>query len=365
MAPRSAATASPCPRRPPAAPARTRLAALLLLAAAAVVLAACAGQGGEDSVAGAADDDTEPITVYSGRSEELVGPILERFAADTGSAVEVRYGDTAEMAATILEEGPNSPADVFFGQDAGALGALRAEGRLVALPDDVLDRVDPRFRAADGTWVGTSGRARVLAYNIDALDEDDLPDSVLDLTDERWRGRVSWAPTNGSFQAFVTAMRLELGDDATRAWLEAMVDNDVAVFENNTTQVEAVGRGEVDIGLVNHYYLYRFLAEDPDFPVANAFLGDGDVGALVNIAGLGVLDTADDPEAAFELVGYLLSEDAQEYFATEVFEHPLVPGVDGDPRVPDIADLDTPAIDLSDLEDLEGTLEVLRDAGVL
>ncbi|MFO8076811.1 MAG: extracellular solute-binding protein, partial [Egibacteraceae bacterium] len=156
-------------------------------------------------------EESGTITVYSGRSEELVGPILEDYADASGVDVEVRYGDTAEMAATILEEGSNSPADLFFGQDAGALGALKVEGRLQDLPEDTLARVDERFADPDGQWVGTSGRARVLSYNTDALDAEDLPESILDVTDPEWEGRVGWAPTNGSLQAHVTAMRVELG----------------------------------------------------------------------------------------------------------------------------------------------------------
>ena len=319
--------------------------------------------GGEETTTSEAGEDTV-ITVYSGRSEELVGPILDRFAADSGVEVEVRYGDTAEMAATILEEGANSPADVFFGQDAGALGALEAEGRLVDLPSDIRETVDDRFVDPDGQWVGISGRARVLGYNTESLDEADLPERLTDVADPAWEGRVGWAPTNGSFQAHVTAMRVELGEDATQQWIEAL-DEHAIVYENNTAIVEALGRGEIDIGLTNHYYLYRFLEEDPDFPVANAFLTGEDIGNLVNIAGVAVMDTADDPEAAADLIRFLQTEDAQQYFADEVFEFPLVEGVDVDPRLPTLEEIDTPDIDLSDLEDLQGPVELLQRAGAL
>ncbi len=308
--------------------------------------------------------ESPTITVYSGRSEELVGPILEGYAAETGVDVEVRYGDSTEMAATILEEGQNSPADLFFGQDAGALGALKGEGRLQDLPEATLDSVDERFADPDGQWVGTSGRARVIAYNTDAVDEGDLPETILDVTDPEWEGRVGWAPTNGSFQAHVTGMRVELGDDVVEEWVAGLDEVGVA-YENNTAIVEALGRGEVDVGVTNHYYLYRFLEEDPGFPVENAFFTGEDIGNLVNIAGVGVLDTAEDPEAVFDLVDYLLTEDAQAYFADEVFEFPLVPGVPGEPRLPDIEEIETPDVDLSDLEDLQGTVELLQRAGAL
>jgi iron(III) transport system substrate-binding protein len=354
----------------------TKRALTLALALVALVLglAAC---GDEDDAApapgddatdgdagGTADDEDRSVTVYSGRSEELVGPILDRFAEETGIEVQVRYGDTAEMAATILEEGGNSPADVYYGQDAGALGALKQEGRLVDLPDDVLESVDARFADPDGQWVGMSGRARVVAYNTEAVDEADLPDSILGFADDEWEGRIGWAPTNGSLQAHITAMRVELGDDVVGDWLEGMVDNGVT-YENNTAIVEALGRGEVEVGLANHYYLYRFLEEDPDFPVENAFLASGDIGNLINIAGAGVVDTADDEEAAFELLRYLLTDESQAYFAEEVFEFPLVPGVEVDPRLPSMEEIDSPDIDLSRLEDLEGTLELMRERGAV
>jgi iron(III) transport system substrate-binding protein len=319
----------------------------------------------EEPTAEPEEDADGPLTVYSGRSEELVGPIFEQFTEASGIEVEVRYGDTAELAATILEEGGNSPADVYFGQDAGALGALSGEGRLRELPDDVLEGVEERFRAEDRTWVGVSGRARVLVYSTDLVDPAELPGSVLDLTDERWQGRVGWAPTNGSFQAFVTAMRVELGDEQTRQWLEGMIANDVRVYEKNSPIVEAAGRGEIEVGLVNHYYRYQLGAEDSSLAAENHFFEGGDVGSLVNIAGVGVLETTDQPQGAEELVAFLLSQEAQTYFADETYEYPLLDGVPADERLPELSTIETPELDLGSLEDLQGTLELLRETGAL
>ena len=313
----------------------------------------------------ATDDASGPLTVYSGRSEDLVGQVFEDFTADTGIEVEVRYGDTAELASTILEEGEASPADVYYAQDAGALGALEAEGLFTTLPEDLVEVVDPNFRSPSGAWTGVTGRVRVIAYNTEELTEDEVPDSVFTLTEPEWQGRVGWAPTNGSFQAFVTAMRIEEGEDVTREWLEGMIANDVAVFENNSSQVEAAARGEIDLGLVNHYYLYRFLAEDPDYPVANKFLS-GDIGGLVNVAGVGVLESSDQQEAANQLVEFLLGEQTQTYFGqvTDELELPLREGVDA-PDLPALSELDPPEVDLSELEDLQGTLELLQEVGAL
>ena len=337
---------------------------------AVLLLAGCAtGAGpaaeGDASQASTPDEETS-LMIYSGRNENLVGPLIDQYREQGGTAVDVRYGGTSEMAATIMEEGKNSPADVFYGQDAGALGALAKAGRCIDLPDEIIAKVDPRFASPDKRWVGVSGRARVLVYNTDELSEDQLPASVFDLTDEQWRGRVGWAPTNGSFQSFVTAMRAVTGEDATRAWLEGMIANDAQVYPKNAPIVEAVGRGEISVGLVNHYYLYRFLAEDPDFPAANYHFPNGDVGSMINVAGVCVLDTSDNQEQGLAFVDFLLSNQAQQYFASETNEYPLAgENIEIDPRLTPLDQIQTPDLDLSDIDDLQGTLQLLQEVGAL
>jgi iron(III) transport system substrate-binding protein len=324
-----------------------------------LVAAAVAGCGGNDEGGG-------PITVYSGREEELVAPLFERFTEETGIEVEVRYGDSAELAATIAEEGDNSPADVFFAQDPGSLGAV--DPQLEELPEDVLERVDERFRDADGRWVGTSGRTRVLVYNTDALSEDELPRSVLDLTEAEWKDRVGIAPTNASFQAFVTGMRLTLGDDATREWLEEMKANGAKTYEKNLPIVEAVAAGEVDAGLVNHYYLALVKAEQPDAPVANHLFAPGDAGNLVSVAGAGVLASSDQQGDAEELVGFLLADDAQRFYVDEAEEneYPLVDGIDPPAGLVPLDEIDGPDVELTSFgAELESTVELLRETGWL
>jgi iron(III) transport system substrate-binding protein len=304
----------------------------------------------------------QSLTVYSGRTEDFVGPVIEAFEAETGSSVEVRYGDTAELAATLLEEGDNTPADVFLAQDAGALGALSQN--FSPLPEDILNRVEERFRSPEGLWVGVSGRARVLAYNTDNVSDDELPESIFELTEPEWQGRVGWAPTNGSFQAFVTAMRLTEGEDATRSWLEAMIDNGVQTYANNSSQVEALGRGEIDLGLVNHYYLYRFLEEQGEsFPVRNHYLADADIGSLINVAGAGVLSAGENQELAQQFVSYLLEDASQQHFTDAVYEYPLVSGVTTNELLVPLSEIETPELDLSNLADLEGTLALLEEVG--
>ncbi|MCY4413270.1 MAG: iron ABC transporter substrate-binding protein [Caldilineaceae bacterium] len=337
---------------------------LVLVVLASLLLTACAPiqTPAQTESSGKATE----LTIYSGRNENLVGPLLARYQETSGVTVNVRYGGTAELAATILEEGQNSPADVFFGQDAGALGALSLAGRFTQLPAVILDRVDPRFQSGSGDWVGASGRARVFVYNTEMLSMDELPNDIWELTDPKWKGKVGWAPTNGSFQAFVTAVRVLEGEERAREWLEAMIANDVQVYAKNTPIVEATGKGEVVLGLVNHYYLYRFLAEDPGFQAKNHHPAAGDAGAMINVAGAAVLDTAKDKAAAEAFVAFLLSDEAQIYFSEQTNEYPLVVGIPttAEGLLP-LADVNTPDIDLTDLDDLQGTLELLQEVNAL
>jgi iron(III) transport system substrate-binding protein len=306
------------------------------------------------------------LTIYSGRSEELVGPLIERFKTESGLDVQVDYAGTTDLAATILEEGDASPADVFFAQDAGALGAVAAEGRLAPLPEATLGLVDERFRADDGKWVGVSGRARVVIYDTRTLAEADLPTNIEEFTDPAWKGRIGWAPTNASLQTFITAFRLMKGEAAAKTFVEGIVANEPKVYDGNDAVLAAVAAGEVEVGFVNHYYLMRQLKEQGEsFPVRNHFLDGGDPGALVNVAGAGILTTSKNPTAAQAFVDFLLSVGSQEYFATETSEYPLIDGVPADPGLPALSELRSPDIDLSDLADLEGTLKLLQDAGAL
>jgi iron(III) transport system substrate-binding protein len=329
-----------------------------LTAVCALALAGCGGGGfspGEDE-----------LVVYSGREEELIGPLVERFEEETGIELAVRYANSSELAATLAEEGDNSPADVFWAQDPGALGAVEAEGRFAELPQAVLDRVPERFRDPDGTWTGVSGRVRVIAYNTDALSEDDVPDRIDDVADARWRGKIGIAPPNASFQAFVSAMRLSRGDEATREWLDAVKANEPRFYENNIAILEALSEGEIEIGLVNHYYLSLIKSENPDAPVANHFLAPGDDGALVSVAGAGVIAGSDKQAQAVRFVEFLLSETGQRFYAeeTEEAEYPLVDGVEPREGLPPLESLRGPDVELDRLgEELETTLELLAEAG--
>jgi iron(III) transport system substrate-binding protein len=335
------------------------LVALLALVT-AISLAGCA-PAIESTESASETAQSEPLVVYAGRSEELVQPLIDQFTAETGIEVEVRYAGSAELAAQILEEGDNSPADIFFAQDAGALGAVSKAALLKSLDQSIRDLVAPEYGAKDGSWIGVSGRVRVLSYNPDTVTE--LPKSVFDLANPEYKGRVGIAPTNASFQAFVTAMRVIEGEAKTLAWLEAMKVNGV-VYEKNGAILDAVEAGEIDLGLINHYYWF---AKAKEVGVENlkskiAQFESQDVGNLRNVAGVGIL--SDNPSAKI-FVEYLLSEKGQRYFVEQTGEYPLVEGIDLVEGLVPLSDIPAPEFDLNDLDALEATLELIRQAGLI
>ncbi|MDT0200319.1 iron ABC transporter substrate-binding protein [Nocardioides sp. AE5] len=327
-------------------------------------LAACgedaAPAGKEGGIERSAD---ETLVLYSGRNEELVGPLIEQFTQETGIEVDVRYAGTTEQAALLLEEGANSPADVFLSQDAGALGLLSDAGMLVDLPEEITGAVMGDYSSQDGSWVGLTARARVIAYNGDKYDESEVPDNVAALTGPEWKGKVAFPPGNASFQSFVTGFRVAEGDDAAAAWLKGMVDNDFQSFEKNGDVLTAVDEGAVDLGLINHYYLYALIAEvgEENVKAKLKFPKAGDPGALVNVTGAAVLSTHPD---AIALVKFLVSKTGQEYFVNETHEYPVVEGINPPADLPALADLKGPLEDLSDLDDLEKSIQMIQDAGM-
>lgn len=311
------------------------------------------------SAAASAEGD---LVLYCGRSEALVGPLLERFQQETGVKVSVRYGKTPALASQLLSEGAESPADVIFAQDSGYLGALAAQGLLSKLPQETLDRVDPRFRGPEGRWLGTSGRARVLVYGTKSLEPKDLPSSLADLADPKWKGKLGWAPGNSSFQAHVSFLRHAWGEEKTKSWLQAMIKNEPKVYPKNSPQVAAAIAGEIQIGWVNHYYLYR---KGADAPAANySFRSEGDAGNVLMVSGLAIRSESPRQAEAKKLLAYLVSEAAQNHFAQETFEYPTVPGIKTHERVPALESLKLATVDQSHLADVGPTLELLQELGL-
>lgn len=322
----------------------------------ATILSGCASEGSDRS-----STSGESLVLYSGRNEALIAPLIELFTDETGIEVSVRYGESAEMAATIIEEGSNVAADAFLSQDAGALGALSAEGATTRLPSDLLSMVPAEYQAGDGSWIGVSGRARVLNYNPDLVTA--LPASVFDLADPGWKGRIAIAPTNASFQSFVTGMRVTAGDEVTLTFLTDLKENAV-IYEKNGQILDAVEAGDVAAGLINHYYWYEKSSEVGEGNMKSKlnWFSAGDAGNLVNVAGISIL--SDNP-AALEFTRWLLGNTAQEYFLKNTFEYSLTTNSPPSSSLPDLDEIAGPNIDLSDLSSLSQTLELLAKAGLI
>lgn len=301
------------------------------------------------------------LTVYSGRGEFLVGPLIEYINnLYDDFSLTPRYGGSTDLVNQIVNEGSGSSADVFYSVNAGALGALAAEDRTTPLPDDILSLVRDEFHT--DTWIGTSGRARTVPYNTNEFTESDMPNDIMAYPSE-FAGSLGWAPSYGSCQAFVTAMRILEGEQRTREWLEAIVASDIRDYPDEFATCLGIADGEIDAGFTNHYYIQRVLDGDSSAPIATAFT-NGDAGAMFNVAGAAVVDTTNNRMTAENFVRHLLSAEAQDYFARATFEYPLIPDVDPIGDLPSIEDLDVPDIDLTQLSDLRPTIDLMRDAGV-
>lgn len=333
---------------------RKQLLSLLGVFALIASLTACSGS----------EEEGSSLVIYSGRTQEYIASVFADFTEETGIQLDVRYGDSAALAAQILEEGENSPADLFISQDAGALGAVSGAGLMGQLDSSILERVGEYFRAPAGDWVAMTGRARILAYAPDRVTN--LPTSVDDLVKPEWKGRLGIAPTNASFQAFVTAMIQLRGEASTEEWLRGIVANSPKFFEKNSLIVEAIDSGDIDAGLVNHYYIYEVAEElGREINVKNHFFAPGDVGNLVNASGVGIMRMSNKSELGAQLIEYLLSMKVQETFVDDVHEYSVVdPSLKPDGLIA-LSDVKAPAVKLADLADLQRTQRLLIKVGLL
>ena len=323
-----------------------------------LIAGACSGDGTRSLEGAAAQiyggecagSNGRSVTVYAGRSENLIGPPLEAFACETGTAVETRWGSSTDLALLLAEEGDRTAADVFLSRSPGPVGFVESRGLLGSIDADVLALSSAGNRSKSGTWVGFSGRKRVLVHNLDAVPPDHLPRSVFDLTDERYRDRVAIPATNGSFLDWFTVFRDQHGTDVATQWLDDMVANGARYYPNNRSIVEAAGRGEIDMGLVNHYYQYQeAAAAGESHRAANHNFDDDDIGSLLIITAATVLAGADNAEAANDLIAYLLSAPVQQYLTNETLEYPLAAGVAPATVLPPLSALEIGTVDFDAL----------------
>jgi iron(III) transport system substrate-binding protein len=348
-----------------AARGRARGPALWLALLSLALIPGC-GFEADGGAGGPQEPEEEGITLYSGRIAAAIGGAIDPFEAETDRDVQARYAGSADLAATLIEEGDASPADVFFAQESPALGAVTERDLLMKLPHDILERVPPEYRDDEGRWVGVTGRARVIAYNEEAVESSELPASPLKLTDPRWRGRVGWAPLTGSLQEYVTAVRLRYGDEAARDWLEGMVENETVAYPNHVAMRDAVAAGEIDLALINHYYVAQAQAQEgEDYPVGVHFPPKG-LGSLILVTGAGVLESTDRREEALDFVRSLVDDPAQEYFTSSSKEYPLAEGVERDPALPlPLERVPAPTGDITNLEELQRSVQLMQETGAL
>ncbi|MBA2640604.1 MAG: iron ABC transporter substrate-binding protein [Nocardioidaceae bacterium] len=333
-----------------------RRAACLLLAttAAAMTLTACG------------EDDGPYLTVYNAQHEELLEEMAPGFTEQTGIDVRFRSGDDFELANQLVQEGDASPADVFLTENSPAMSLVDSSGLFAPLDEQTLAQVPAQFSPSSGTWTGFAARSTVLVYNTDSISADELPDSLLDLADPAWAGRVAFSPTGADFQAIVSAVLDLEGEQATADWLDGLAEGG-EIYDGNDVVLEAVDSGEVDTGIIYHYYWYRDQEEAGENSSSSAlhFFDDQDPGAFVSVSGAGVLASSDKQADAQEFVSYLSSVKGQQVLADSyALEYPLNPQVELDPPVMPFQSLEPPRIEVSQLNGPTVT-ELMQDAGLL
>ncbi|MBO1436403.1 iron ABC transporter substrate-binding protein [Meiothermus sp. CFH 77666] len=306
----------------------------------------------------------QSLTIYTGRGQGLVEPLVKQFEAETGIKVNVRYGRDAEILAALQEEGSRSPADIFWANTAGALGVASERGLFIRL-GDAITQVPTAFVPASRQWVPLTIRLRVLAYNPARVKPEDLPKSILDLPKlTQYKGRIGWTPTYSSFQDMIAAMIAVHGEARTRQWLNEMKALEPKAYASNPAMMEAIRSGEIDLGSTNHYYIQRFVRAGQ--PIGTYYFADGDVGGLALVTGAGILKTNKNPAAANRFLLWLLSPKGQQFFTSEIIEYPVARGIVLTSNLLPInqAIAKSPKVDFEKLP-LDAALKLLREAGLL
>jgi iron(III) transport system substrate-binding protein len=306
------------------------------------------------------------ITVYNAQHESLTQEWADAFTASTGIPVTIRQGSDLEVGNQILQEGANSPADVFLTENSPAMVLVDKAGLFEPLPQDLLDQVPAQFRASDGDWIGIAARSTVFAYNKDKLVGDAVPKSMDDLAKPEWKGRWTASPSGADFQAIVGAYLQLKGEEATLSWLKAMKENAVIVRGNRTAMASA-NKGEVDGALIYHYYFYgdRAGTKESSGNIQLHFFKNQDPGAFLSISGGGVLKSSKNKDAAFEFLKFITGAPGQAVLRDGTsFEYAVGVGADSNAALPPIPDLGAPAVDQSTLDNAKVT-ELMTAAGLL
>lgn len=314
----------------------------------------------------ACSEDEPKLVVYNAQHEPLLKELAPAFTEETGIEVELRNGKDLEMSNQIVAEGKASPADVFLTENSPAMSQVEAAGLFDELPAGILDVIPEQYRPVSGLWTGFVARSTVLVYNTEQVQEADLPASLLDLAKPEWKDRISFSPTGADFQAIVAAV-LELeGEEATKAWLEGIKANG-KVYDGNNLVLEAVDSGEVEVGIVYHYYWERDRKENGDVSDQSAqhYFTGGDPGAFVSVSGAGILKSSDMKAEARKFVEFLVEKKGQQVLADSyALEYPLNPEVELDGVTKPFSELQPPQVNVSDL-DAETVVDLMTEVGFL
>jgi iron(III) transport system substrate-binding protein len=291
----------------------------VLLACGALLMSACGSSSG----------DSAAITLYNGQHEQTTAMLVAAFEKQTGIKVAVRSDDEATLGNQILQEGSNSPADVFYTENTPVLEELAEKGMLASVAPATLAAIPARYSSSQGDWVGVSARASVLVYNTGQISASQLPSSILELAEPKWKGKVGFAPSETDFQPLITSIIKRDGVAAAESWLNGLKANS-KIYPDNETVVAQVNNGESAVGAINHYYWYRLRAELGAGGMHSAlhYYAAGDPGNLVNVSGAAVLKSSSHQADAQKLLAFLVSQEGQEVIAhSHSYEYPLRPGV--------------------------------------
>lgn len=311
----------------------------------------------------------DTLVVYSGRAERLIKPVLDEFQSKSGIHIELLSSGTTELVNRLQAEGEHTPADVFLTNDAGSLEHARELKLLRPMNMREVERAIPsQFRAPDNSWIGLSGRFWIVVYNTTLVTPDQIK-SLLDLAQPHWKGNIA-IPNSGSeyLQAGVSVIKATFGDERTKQFLQGLKTNaGTQVYQKSSQIVEAVAKGQVAVGIVNHYYIYRHLAIQPTAPIA-AFMPDqqeGGMGAIMNVSGIGVTRASKHVDNAKLLIEFLVAQAGQKLFADLDKEYPLHPDVKADPALVDRHAFRAALVPLARLAELrEPTLTLIEQVGL-
>ncbi|NKF25084.1 iron ABC transporter substrate-binding protein [Pseudomonas sp. BGM005] len=310
--------------------------------------------------------DSVGLVVYNAQHETLTKAWVAGFTEETGIPVTVRNGDDTEMGNQIVQEGASSPADVFLTENSPAMVLVDNAKLFAPVAPATLEQVDAAYRPAHGQWVGIAARSTVFVYNPAKLPEKDLPKSLMDLASPAWKGRWAASPAGADFQAIVAAVLEQKGEAATLEWLKGMKANFTA-YRGNSSVLKAVNAGQVDSGVIYHYYAFVDQAKTGENSKNTAlhYFKHQDPGAFVSISGGGVLASSKHQEDAQKFLQYITGKQGQEVLRTgNSFEYAVGKDSASNPKLVPLKDLDAPKVDASKL-DSKKAVELMTQAGLL